>query len=683
VVTGIQPTKGIIMLELHVEDCKGDDIPNLARFAHYIGVVSQINGSLIENVTITGRSGSGPEMTSADGKVLRLGAAALPPMASAKPSAIAAWCGAALHGFAHSRYSPRSDEPLRATLQKRKLHRTWNMIEDARIERLLLREFPGWQPHMMAACNHILLSSRKATVGTHRPDLESVYPLIVGRTYLPAALRQESYEAFAAEHSEYIADAVKALVMQYLTVVDPGSEDHDLTVDIVTRLHALLGDFGSDCGSHEVDPDAERQWSDPGDPEEDDEGDEDGNHEVTADPDAEGDDESESDEGEGESDEDGDPCDDGESGDGDSDGDDESDEEDDGDGTGEGGEGDADGDDGDTGDGDASDGDGDGGDDEASGRDDAPDDHDHDDDDDDEVGEERESGNGVGGTGQSDASRLAEWTSAIDSALAQDERLINVAEAVTTGPMPLIHLKQREVNMQSVPFEVQQAEYDIARELRVLMDGARPGMRRRIDRGRFNVARVVREGGATRPEEMFDRHDPGALRSTGCAVAVLADVSGSMTNEQLSGAMASVWAIDRAVQSVRGAFQGYTFGMDSEQLPPSKGDGMWVPIGKDGNTNPIAGLAAAQAWLSQQREPNRLCVVATDGAWDGHVACVETLTSMVHSGVTVAVFGIDCDVSGRFPERTGIATFKVEHAGQIGPAVGEMLVNRVRKSVHR
>lgn len=658
-------------LELHVENVQGDAIPNLARFAHYIGVVSQINGSLIESVTITGRS-QGPETTSPDGRHLTLGASWLPPMYSAKPSAVAAWCGTALHGFAHSRYSPRTDEPLRETLARKRMHRTWNMIEDARIERLLLREFPGWQPHMMAACNHILLSPGPKG----RPDLSSVFPLIVGRTYLPAALRQESYEAFAAEHSEYIADAVRDLVMQYLTIVDPGSEDHDLTVDIVTRLHGLLGDYGSDCGSYEVGPDVDREWADPGDPEEDDDADDDGNQTVTADPD----DDADADEGD-EGDE-GEPCDDGES----------SDEGDDGDDDGEGADGDESGDDGDAdADGDGS-GDADGEDDaeseDAGGVSDDGDDGDDDNDADglddehdvDDDGEFDGSGDGVGGGGEG-TSRLADWTAAIDSALAQDERLADVAEAITTGPMPLIHLREREVTSHRVPFEVQQAELDIARELRVLMDGARPGMRRRIDRGRFNVARVVREGGTTRPEEMFDRHDPGALRSTGCAVAVLADVSGSMSNEQLSGAMQSVWAIDRAVNSVRGAFQGYTFGIDSHVLPSSRADGVWVPVAKDGNTNPVAGLAAAQAWLSQQREPNKLCIVATDGAWDGHLTSVETLLSMVHSGVQVAVFGINTDVERRFPAE--ITTFNVRDASQIGPAIGQMLVNRVRKSLHR
>jgi hypothetical protein len=665
-------------LELHVENVPGDAIPNLARFAHYIGVVAQINGSLIEEVTIHGRPYGGPEQTTADGKHLTLGAAALPPMFSVKPSAIAAWCGVSLHGFAHSRYSPRTNEPLRHTLQKRKMHKTWNMIEDARIERLLLREFPGWQPHLMGAVNHILLSSdgRRGRLAAGRPDLASVFPLIVGRTYLPAALRQESYEAFAEENSEYIADAVRDLVLQYLTVVDPGSEDHDLTVDIVTRLHGLLGDYGSDCGSHEVDDDAEREWVDPGDPSEDDDDDGDdgdGNHTVTADPDAESDDDEDGEAGEGEQCDDGDESDEGEAGDGDEDGDGESDSDD-----GDGGSGA-----GDDADGDADDGDADGGGDESDDNDaDADGDADPDDDDESGEGEAEQGADGVGGGGDG-TSRLADWSSAIDSALAQDERLNDVAEAVMSGPMPLIRLPEREVVSAKVPYEVQQAEYDIARELRVLMDGARPGMRRRIDRGRFNVARVVREGGTTRPEEMFDRHDPGALRSTGCAVAVLADVSGSMSGEQIAGAMSSVWSIDRAVQSVRGSFKGYTFGHNSEELPPSNGDGMWMPVRTDGNTNPVAGLAAAQAWLSQQREPNRVCIVATDGAWDGNATSVATLQSMVHAGVSVAVFGINTNVAYRFPPETGITTFEVRHAGQIGPMIGELLVNRVRKSLHR
>jgi hypothetical protein len=124
-------------------------------------------------------------------------------------------------------------------------------------------------------------------------------------------------------------------------------------------------------------------------------------------------------------------------------------------------------------------------------------------------------------------------------------------------------------------------------------------------------------------------------------------------------------------------------GVDSQEVPPSEGGGVWVPTFKDGATNPVAGLASAQAWLSQQREPNKLCIVATDGAWEGQETSTQTLQSMVQSGVQVAVFGINCDVAHRFPARTGIATMTISNAGQVGPAVGEMLVNRVRKSMHR
>lgn len=668
-------------LELSVENVRPESIPNLARFAHYIGVVAQINGSLIESVSINGGRGRGPEQTTPNGKHLRLGAAALPDMTAAKPADIAAWCGVSLHGFAHSRYSPRTNEPLRHTLARKKLHPTWNMIEDARIERLLLREFPGWQPHLMGACNHLFFGDGA--------NLSGVYPLIVGRTYLPAALRQESYEAFAAEHSEYIADAVHDLVHRYLTVVDPGSEDHDLTMDIVTRLHALLGDMGTDCGSHGVDDDAEREWADPGDPSEDEDEDvdpdadpdDDGNHEVT---DGEGDDDG--DEGEpGDDDVDEvehtEPGDEGEPGDDDGD-------EGDADG-GSDGESDEDGDDGDADGGSADDGDADGeSDGDADGGGDSDGDPEGTDEDADDVGDtdgsDEEDGHGDGSMGEGQStSRLADWSEAIDSALSQDERLNDAAEAITSGPMPLIALPQRRVELEAVPVDVQQAELDIARELRVLMDGARPGMRRRVERGRFNVTRVVREGGSTRPEEMFDRHDPGALRSTGCAVAVLADVSGSMRGHQLSGAMQSVWSIDRAVQSVRGSFKGYTFGIDSEELPSSRAEGVWVPMYTDGGTNPLLGLSSAQAWLSQQREPNKLCIVATDGAWNSQRESANVIDSMVASGVQVAVFGIDCDVSHHFRPTSGVTTVNVRSAADMGPAIGEMLVGRVRKSLHR
>lgn len=108
---------------------------------------------------------------------------------------------------------------------------------------------------------------------------------------------------------------------------------------------------------------------------------------------------------------------------------------------------------------------------------------------------------------------------------------------------------------------------------------------------------------------------------------------------------------------------------------------MWSPKDKDGQTSPLLGLSAAQAWLSQQREPNKLCIIATDGAWNGAESCGAVLEAMFHSGVQVAVFGIGLNV----PQYTkhGALTFRIESAADLGPAVGEMLVNRVRSSLHR
>jgi len=94
-------------------------------------------------------------------------------------------------------------------------------------------------------------------------------------------------------------------------------------------------------------------------------------------------------------------------------------------------------------------------------------------------------------------------------------------------------------------------------------------------------------------------------------------------------------------------------------------------------------LGAAQAWLSQQREPNRLCVIATDGSWEDQRQCVEVMESMTAAGVQVAVFGIGVDQStldGRFPN---VMTMTIREAADLGPAVGEMLVNRVKSSLHR
>lgn len=674
-------------LTIRVEDVDGRVIPNAARFASYIGAVTQINGSLIEEVQVSG-SVRGPEFTSVDGKILTLGAKHLPDLLAAKPKDIAAWSGAALHGFAHSRYSPRMSEPLREQLTNSRLRPTWNMMEDARIERLLLRDFPGWQPHLMGAVRYILLR----TTATEPLDMASVYPLLVGRTYLPVELRNEAHAAFAEQNSLFVADAVRDIMWQYMALVDPGSEDCDEAVRLVKKMRSLIGNFGSDCGSANVADEQPREWSDPGTPEDDDDDDDfdpddDGNQMVTDDEgegdgeeggdelndEAEGDGQDASDADEGDADGDGADADDGDAGD--------SDDGADGDADGDADDADADGDD--AGDGDDADADAD-----------ADDGGEWDDESDDDA-EFDDAGDGSSGEGGMpiDTSRLDDWLDAIGSSLADDERLADIAEAVMSGPMPLIELPKYRCESRPVPPQAAIAESEIARELRLLMDGARPGMRRRVDRGRFNVARVVREGGSTRVDEMFDKHDPGALRSTGCAVSLLADMSGSMgsaivpglTGQRIDGVMRSLWCIERAVDSVRGSFKALLFGSQCYEIEPSRRDGVWFPMGFGGGTRPLAAISSGTAWLTNQKEPNRLMIIVTDGAWDHHEACVNSIGSTLSSGISVAVFGIGIempDLLRRFAD-VNVSLHTITSTDDLAPAVGSMLVNRVRSAVAR
>ena len=325
----------------------------LQQMGRELRLTDQMLSLDVDSLSIV-EGGPAPAWTSAEGDAITINVNDMPNLNTRR--GIAVWLGTNAHELFHNLYTPRSTSLLMRRVSAaenstdRGIHRSWNILEDQRIERLGLARYAPWRGYLVAALSH------------HIPAVHPMaWTLVAGRTWLTDEVRAIARATFVATNGE--ADAVRCaeLIGAYQRLFDPGESDAAEAYDILTEFHGLFGGAlpprGS-CGMagkvaegepEQVDddtvpfPTADEADEDEPDASGDDEGDEGGDEDADGD---DGDDGSDADDGDGD----------------DGSGDDESD--DDGDGDSDEGDGDADDSDADGGDdaddSDADDGDGDG-----------------------------------------------------------------------------------------------------------------------------------------------------------------------------------------------------------------------------------------------------------------------------------------------------------------------------------
>ena len=320
------------------------------RMGRVLRLTDQMLSGDIDSLSIV-EGGQAPAWTSADGAAITIDASKMPSLVSGSRRNIAVWLGTNGHELFHNQFTPRADALLMRRIYAaehstdRGIHRSWNVLEDQRIERLGLARYAPWRGYLIAALSyHIPVAHPQA------------WPLVAGRTWLSDEVRAIARASFVATNGEADAKLAAQLIGAYQRLADPGDDDAAEAWDIVSEFHARFGEeipARGGCGGNAGEVEE-------GEPEP---GDDASNPYPTADEadDDEPDDDDESDEGDDESDDD-------ESDEGDESSDDESDEDGD------------EGDDGDDDDGsDEGDGSGDNDDDESDEGDDADDDGESDD----------------------------------------------------------------------------------------------------------------------------------------------------------------------------------------------------------------------------------------------------------------------------------------------------------------
>lgn len=111
---------------------------------------------------------------------------------------------------------------------------SFNLLEDLRGEMLFVTEFPS-------ASNYYTHTVTEWIMDNPANSLDSVWPLLSGRYYLPAQLRKSAKDAFAITYGKACADEVDDIARQYLRILYP--QEIQKGWALIRRLYTLLFDL--------------------------------------------------------------------------------------------------------------------------------------------------------------------------------------------------------------------------------------------------------------------------------------------------------------------------------------------------------------------------------------------------------------------------------------------------------
>ena len=148
-----------------------------------------------------------------------------------------------LHGFnyhevGHIQYTPRANSELGQWVIQNKYKRCLNILEDSRIERLLVAKYPATQPFLEASTLEYILKGDSS-------EWASLFILITGRKYLDINIRQEIATRFAKNFGQALTITLADIIHEYRTLSFP--KDYD-------RAKRLIAEFSKYMGTDEDTP---------------------------------------------------------------------------------------------------------------------------------------------------------------------------------------------------------------------------------------------------------------------------------------------------------------------------------------------------------------------------------------------------------------------------------------------
>lgn len=176
--------------------------------------------------------------------------------------------------------------------------------------------------------------------------------------------------------------------------------------------------------------------------------------------------------------------------------------------------------------------------------------------------------------------------------------------------------KNGKFDLTDVPSESVSVYRRFARELERLRDECEPGWSKGVPSGRLNVQRVIN---GCEIDEAFDRWEEGTDGADVEAV-ILVDRSGSMSSGQNDrNASIACWTIKRALESIDAPVTVYAFD-DKNEVAYKRAERAnktrYKFIYGNGGTNPYGALIAAEQLLMSSRKKNKMLFIVTDGVFD-------------------------------------------------------------------
>jgi hypothetical protein len=175
--------------------------------------------------------------------------------------------------------------------------------------------------------------------------------------------------------------------------------------------------------------------------------------------------------------------------------------------------------------------------------------------------------------------------------------------------------KNGKFDLTDVPHETIMSYRIFARELERLRDECEPTWVRETPSGRLNVQRVIN---GCEIDEAFDRWEEGTDGADVEAV-ILVDRSGSMGNGNDKHASLACWTIKRSLEAIGAPVTVYAFD-DQNEVAYKRNElahkMRYKFIYGNGGTNPYGALIAAEQLLMSSRKKNKMLFIITDGAFD-------------------------------------------------------------------
>jgi len=169
------------------------------------------------------------------------------------------------------------------------------------------------------------------------------------------------------------------------------------------------------------------------------------------------------------------------------------------------------------------------------------------------------------------------------------------------------------------------------KELERLRANYEPQWEKEVDTGRLNVNRYLQGEDF---DTCFDEWQEGKSDVTAIEAVILLDKSGSMSGTNADNAYKSMWAIKKALENVEARTSVVLFDYNTSLLygADDKAGTTIRDGGASGGTNPESAILYAKRVLAETDKPIKVLFMITDGAWDTKVG-EEAINEMRNAGV--------------------------------------------------